>query len=228
MYKCIFFDLDHTLWDYEKNSEEALRDLHINFKLASYNIDFTLFHSTFREVNLKLWDLYDNGHITSDVIRKERFKQILNTFYVDDEQLSLKLSDHYLDICPDKGNLIPHAVEVLQYLASKYRLSIITNGFEEIQHRKLKAGNLSQFFDHIVTSQRSGHRKPAREIFEYALQFGQVAADDALMIGDNLLTDIAGARNASVDSVFLNRDSVSHQEVIKYEINCLSELYSIL
>jgi YjjG family noncanonical pyrimidine nucleotidase len=228
MYKCIFFDLDHTLWDYEKNSKEALHDIHGYFNLTAAGIDFNKFHLRFREVNLQLWNLYDTGQISSDVIRKERFKQILETFGIQNEVLAFDLSDHYLQICPDKGSLMPHALAVLNYLSSKYQLTIITNGFEEIQHRKLKAGNVSHFFDHIITSQKSGHKKPAKEIFEYALESNNILASQAIMIGDNLVTDIGGARSASIDTVFFNPDTILHQDEVKHEIKCLSELYSIL
>jgi len=228
MYRCIFFDLDHTLWDYETNAKEALYDIYIDFKLTEKEIDFDKFHLRFREVNLQLWDLYDNGRITSDVIRNERFKQILETFNVHDETLAHALSDQYLHICPSKGNLMPHALDTLNYLSSRYQLTIITNGFEEIQHRKLSAGKLDHFFNHVITSQRSGYRKPAKEIFEHALQSNGIHASQAVMIGDNLVTDMGGARNASIDTVFFNPDIIFHQDEVKHEIKCLSELCAIL
>jgi YjjG family noncanonical pyrimidine nucleotidase len=228
MYKNIFFDLDHTLWDYETNSKEALYDIHASFRLNDRGVVFDKFHSCFREVNIQLWDLYDTGKITSDVIRTERFKQILKTFEIGDDMLALNLSDHYLNICPDKSNLMPHTLDVLNYLSAKYKLTIVTNGFEEIQHRKLKAGNVGHFFNHIITSQKSGYRKPAKEIFEFALAVNNILPNEAIMIGDNLLTDIAGARNAFIDTVFYNPDNIVHNDEVKHEIKNLNELCSIL
>jgi putative hydrolase of the HAD superfamily len=228
MYRCVFFDLDHTLWDYERNSKETLHEIYGEFRLIEKDVDFDKFHFRFREVNLQLWDLYDRGVIGSEVIRKERFKQILETFNVHDDKLSQQLSDSYLQICPDKGNLMPHAMETLDYLSSRYNLTVITNGFDEIQHRKLASSNVVHFFDHIITSQRAGHKKPAREIFDYALQLNNIASSQAIMVGDNLTTDMGGARNATIDTVFFNHDGVRHNDVVKHEIRLLSELQGFL
>jgi putative hydrolase of the HAD superfamily len=228
MYKCIFFDLDHTLWDYETNSRETLQDLYVQYALQDLGVTVEGFQQRFREVNTQLWDLYDRGEIDSGVIRKERFKQILEHFHAYEVKLSQNLSDDYLECCPKKAALMPHAIDVLDYLSGKYNLTVVTNGFEEIQHMKLTSGNLHRYFDFMVTSQKAGYKKPAREIFEFALKSNSVAAEEALMIGDNLITDIGGARNASIDTTFYNPDNLSHNEVVKYEIKSLIELCDIL
>ncbi|HEU5289574.1 MAG TPA: YjjG family noncanonical pyrimidine nucleotidase [Cyclobacteriaceae bacterium] len=227
--KCIFFDLDHTLWDYETNSRETLQELFIGHSLPEKGVtDFERFHQEFKKVNAALWELYDTGRIGSEVIREERFKQILNAFQAYDKTLCDALSVEYLYECPKKGNLMPHAIEILQYLAANYKLSIITNGFEEIQNTKLTAGNLHQYFDHIITSQKAGHKKPAPEIFDYSLNKNGIRRHEAVMIGDNLLTDIKGARDASISHVFYNPEKVSHQEDVTLEIESLKELYGFL
>jgi YjjG family noncanonical pyrimidine nucleotidase len=224
-YKCIFFDLDHTLWDYETNSRETLQELYEKHTLHEKGVtDFKSFHSEFSRVNVALWELYDHGKIGSEVIRKERFKQILATFQLHDETLNRELSDEYLHVCPKKGNLMPNAIETLQYLEGKYKLSIITNGFEEIQNIKLSAANLHTYFDHIVTSQKAGHKKPALEIFDYTLKLNSVSSHEAIMVGDNLITDIGGARTASIATVFFNPDKIKHEEKVSIEINNLGEL----
>jgi putative hydrolase of the HAD superfamily len=224
-YTSIFFDLDHTLWDYEMNSQETLSELFEEYSLQEAGVtDFQSFHHHFKRVNNALWHLYDHGKIDSTVIRKERFKQILETFNIRNEKLTQDLSHQYLHTCPKKGNLIPQAVETLEYLASRYTLSIITNGFEEIQNVKLMAGNIHRFFSHIITSQMAGHKKPAREIFEYAMQKNNILADQVVMVGDNLVTDIAGARLASIDTVFFNPEGVQHDENVTLEITNLREL----
>ncbi|MBL7857825.1 MAG: YjjG family noncanonical pyrimidine nucleotidase [Cyclobacteriaceae bacterium] len=228
-YTCLFFDLDHTLWDYETNSLETLRELFVAHDLPGKGVaDFTSFHLRFKEVNKQLWELYDHGKITSEIIRKERFKQILKPFYVTDDRLSDVLSYEYLHECPKKSNLIPHAIETLEYLVGKYKMTVITNGFEEIQNTKLSSGNLHHFFDHVITSQKAGCKKPAREIFEFALNANAIQSDQAAMIGDNLITDIGGARNASVDTVFYNPDALEHAEEVTHEINTLQQLREIL
>jgi YjjG family noncanonical pyrimidine nucleotidase len=228
-YKCVFFDLDHTLWDYEANSRETLAELYTAYDLHSkgvFNLD--TFQQQFREVNTQLWDLFDRGIITSEVIRKERFKRILSYFHAYEEKLSQDLSVDYLYSCPKKANLIPHAVDVLEYLAGHYTMTVVTNGFEEIQNVKLTAGNLHRFFDHVITSQKAGCRKPSREIFEYAMNANSIKCCDAIMIGDNLITDIGGARGASIDTVFFNPEKISHTSEVSHEIFCLSELQKIL
>jgi len=228
-YKCIFFDLDHTLWDYETNSAETLVELYETHNLFSKGVPtISDFLNRFKRVNTDLWNLYDRGLIDSDVIRRERFKQILEPFNAYELKLSEDLSHEYLDICPRKGNLMPHAIEILTYLAQHYRLAVITNGFEEIQHQKLMAGNLRSYFDHIITSQKAGFKKPSREIFDCALQLNGITNIEAVMIGDNLITDIGGARNASIDAVFLNTEELVHNETLHFEIRSLEELRAIL
>jgi YjjG family noncanonical pyrimidine nucleotidase len=228
-YKCIFFDLDHTLWDYETNSMQTLQELFLHYKLESKGIRmFDEFFQTFRSVNLSLWDLYDTGKITSDVIRKDRFKQILDAFDAYDEELSDNLSTDYLKLCPSKCNVMPGALETLQYLSDQYRLTVVTNGFDEIQHIKLASGGMDKYFDHVITSQKAGHRKPSREIFDYALKLNGASHYEAIMICDNLITDIAGAKNASIDAVLFNPLRIVHDTEIHHEISDLQELRQIL
>ena len=228
-YCTVFFDLDHTLWDYETNSCATLTELHAHYNLHEKGItNVQAFLDQFRTVNNELWDLFDTGRIASDVIRKERFRRILGHFGVVDEKLDRELSADYLDQCPRKGQLMPYATEILDYLTGRYKLTVITNGFDEIQQLKLAAGNLHGYFDHIITSQKAGHRKPAREIFEFALQHNDTQCHEAIMIGDNLITDIGGARRANIDAVFFNSEQRSHNERLDFEINSLLELKRIL
>jgi putative hydrolase of the HAD superfamily len=228
-YKCIFFDLDHTLWDYETNSCNTLRELYASFGLQGLGlIDCNSFEQQFKRVNLQLWDLYDRGLIGSEVIREQRFKQILEHFSITDDKLIADLSVAYMDSCPKKGTLLPHALETLHYLSERYSMTVVTNGFEEIQHIKMTAGNLHHFFAHIVTSQKAGCKKPSRGIFDYALKANNVLPNEAIMIGDNLVTDIGGALNASIDSVFFNPERIAHEVTVKHEITSLAELQNIL
>jgi YjjG family noncanonical pyrimidine nucleotidase len=228
-YKCIFFDLDHTLWDYETNSREALNDLYTSFNLDEKGVtSFEAFFTKFREVNLALWDLYDHGLVTSDVIREERFKKIFAAFQLSDHKLSETISSQYLATCPLKCNVMPKAVETLEYLSKTYTLTVITNGFDEIQHLKLASGKIDHFFNHIITSQKAGHKKPAREIFEYAMQLNGIKASEAIMIGDNPVTDIGGARNASVDAILFNPEQIDYQIEIQHQIKALEELQQLL
>jgi len=228
-YCTVFFDLDHTLWDYESNSCATLAELYDVHDLKRRGVnEVQAFQDQFRLVNNELWDLFDTGKIASDVIRKERFKRILAHFAIVDEKLDRDLSAEYLDLCPRKAQLMPYAIEMLDYLSDRYRLTVITNGFDEIQHLKLAAGNITRYFDHIVTSQKAGHRKPARGIFDYALLQSNTACHEAIMIGDNLITDIGGARGAQIDTVFFNSEQREHEEIIDFEINSLIALKHFL
>jgi YjjG family noncanonical pyrimidine nucleotidase len=227
-YRCVLFDLDHTLWDYETNSREALSELHVQFGLDAREISERDFLLTFYKINNELWDLYDRGLLHRDVIRSQRFHQILVALGVDDYPLSLRLSEEYLERSPKKKNLMEGCKETLDYLVTKYPMVIVTNGFDDVQSMKLVASGIDHYFKGVVTSARAGHKKPAREIFEFALREHQVEPRDAIMVGDNLLTDIAGAKNASVATVFFNPNKIEHQTHVDFEIETLSQLKNFL
>ena len=228
-YKCVFFDLDHTLWDYETNSADTLRELFQERRLREKGIDsFSDFLNAFILVNTNLWDQYDTGKIHRDVIRYERFHKILLALGVDDYDLSLSLSNDYVSESPKKSALMPNAIEILEHLHAKYPLSVITNGFEEIQSTKLASSGITHYFKSVVTSARAGHKKPAKEIFEFALAESGFLPSEAIMIGDNVLTDMAGARNASIDTILFNPNKIAHTEKVNHEIYDLMELKDII
>ncbi len=229
-YKCVLFDLDHTLWDYETNCAEALHELYHSYQLKDFGVEtFEAFHSTFVSINTNLWDRYDKGEIHRDIIRFERFDRILKKMGVDNYTLSLQLSDDYINESPKKKNLMPGAKDMLDYLFhANYPLYIITNGFDEIQSTKLASSGIEKYFLEVVTSQKAGHKKPAKEIFHYALSKSGFTPHQAIMIGDNLITDIGGAKNAAIDAVYFNPHKTMHSENVHYEIQSLNQLLSIL
>lgn len=228
-YACVLFDLDHTLWDYETNSEDALRDLFTLYKLSEKGISsFSYFMETFRRVNRGLWEQYDRGHIGQDVIRQERFHRVFTQAGYEDYKASLQFSTDYLALLPLKSGLLPHAKDILQYLHGRYPMIVVTNGFEETQSAKMNSAGISHFFDHLVTSQRAGSKKPSRDIFDFSLNKAGFQPEEAVMIGDNLLTDIAGAKAAGVDTVYYNPEGLTHNETITFEIRSLKELKTIL
>jgi YjjG family noncanonical pyrimidine nucleotidase len=228
-YKCVLFDLDHTLWDYETNSKATLKVLFEEFQLQRKGItSFNYFFETFSRVNLGLWDLYDRGLIGQDVIRKERFHKVFAEAGLEDLALSLKFSSTYLQELPKGENVLPHTKETLAYLHNKYPMIIITNGFDEIQATKLYSAGIHGYFKNIVTSQRAGSKKPSKEIFEFALSEAGHQSADAIMIGDNLQTDIAGARGAGLDTVYFNPSGKPHEERVTFEITSLQDLRTLL
>jgi len=230
MYKHLFFDLDRTLWDFEKNSHEVLQELYHYYNLQHHGItsveDFII---RYKINNEKLWDLYRNNLIEKDSLRDERFRLTLNEYGVSDHDLAAKLGLDYILLCPKKTHLFPYVHFTLDYLKNKYKLHIITNGFDEVQHQKIEHNNLSHYFDQIITSEQVGYKKPNKEIFEFSLQKASAKASESLMIGDDLLADIYGAKNVGMHQVYFNPNFLPFKEdQCTYVINCISQLKQIL
>lgn len=230
-YKHIFFDLDHTLWDFEANSAETLQDLYEAFALSERGIpDFTSFHQTYASHNERLWERYRNGYISREDLRWKRMWHTLLDFKIGDQQLVQDFSNQYLQILPTKTHLFPDTIEILEYLKEKkYPIHLITNGFEETQHRKMHHSGISQYFTCIITSEGAGSLKPQPRIFEYALQQSNCLPADALMVGDALEVDILGAHNAGIHQVYFNPAKPATGEFQPtYSIQRLAELKHIL
>lgn len=229
-YKQIFFDLDHTLWDFEMNSRECLQDMFGEFSLQQRGIpDFGAFHQSYAGHNQRMWERFRKGYITREELRWKRLFHTLLDFRIGDQRLVRDLSVRYLELLPTKTHLFPDTVEVLDYLKAKgYPLHLITNGFEETQHLKLRHSGIGGYFTCIVTSESAGCLKPQREIFEHALNRSRCAANEAIMIGDTLEVDIEGARNAGIDQVYFNPAKPPKGIRPTYTIQRLSALRDIL
>jgi len=228
-YKHIFFDLDKTLWDFDKNAHETFSDIFNNYKLKEKGIpSLEDFLRIYTEHNLRLWSLYRNGEIEKQLLSYKRFDLTLNHFGINDTKLAKEIGADYIYFSPLKTNLFPHAIETLEYLKAKYHLHIITNGFEEVQFRKIKAAGLDKYFDQIITSEDAGCKKPDIKIFDYALTKADAKATESIMIGDDIEVDIIGARNAGIDQVYFNYNSSQHNEPLTHEINELKDLENFL
>ena len=205
-YKDLFFDLDHTIWDFELNSKETLWDLHLKYELEAKGINnFDEFYSIYSVHNHKLWDRYSKGFIKQEELRWKRIYLSLLDYKIADEALSKEMSVDYLTILPDKKNLFPYTIEILEYLKSKdYSMHLITNGFESVQFKKIKNSNLADYFTEVITSEASNSLKPNKEIFEYALKVSNANVETSIMIGDNQDADIQGGINAGMDTIFVN------------------------
>jgi putative hydrolase of the HAD superfamily len=228
-YKHLFFDLDHTLWDFDTNSQVVLHRLYDELKLQEYGIpSYEAFHKIYLSVNSQYWAKFHHGLLTKDQLRIGRFVETLRRFRIDDIPLATTLSTHYTDRSPFQTALFPGAIETLEYLAGKYEMHIITNGFEEIQGIKLKQSQLEPHFKHIFISEKVGYQKPQKEIFLHAMEITGASVDESLMIGDNMQTDIAGARSVDMDQVFFNPTGQKTRENATYEITELKQLRNIL
>ena len=227
-YKSIFIDLDRTLWDFEANAKDTFLEMYDKYNLKVISTDFETFHETYRKINKQLWEEYRNGNIKKEVLKYRRFELTLQEFGVNDTTLARNLGDDYVNLSSEKTKLFPDTHSVLAYLKTKYNLYIITNGFEEVQLKKIKNCHLDQYFHQIITSEKAGVQKPHADIFQYALQMASANADTSLMIGDDLEGDIKGARAQGMDQVFFNPNYMSHDEQCTYEIHALKELKEIL
>ena len=229
-YKHLFFDLDHTLWDFDANARATLEQLHLDLKLVDKGIhDFDLFYKNYLQHNEMLWKRYRNGQIRQDELRIKRMWLTLLDFQVADEDLSRQLNELFLQLLPTRTILFPDTIEVLQYLTDKgYQLHLITNGFETTQHAKLKHSGLHVFFKHVITSEGSESLKPQKEIFEYAFKKTGAKVNESLMIGDTLDVDILGAMNVGMDQVHVNYNNSEQDLQPTYTIKTLLELKNFL
>jgi len=229
-YKHLFFDLDHTLWDFNVNAKESLSELYEFFTLESRSVSpFEQFYSIYLNHNATLWERYEKGFITTEELKWRRMWRTLLDFKIADEKLAKDMSEYFLEVLPTKKKVFEYTYEILSYLTEKkYALHLITNGFEKTQRLKLKSSDLTKYFKTIVTSEISNSVKPKKEIFEYALNKAQGKIEECIMIGDNLNADILGAKNAGMDSIFVNHINTNCGEEPTYVIRYLKELESIL
>lgn len=206
VYKHLFFDLDHTLWDFETNAKLTLQDIYAKHKLHQIGItNFDEFFTKYSFYNEKLWDRYTKGFIKQDELRWKRIWLTLLDYKIANEVLAKQLSAEFLEVLPTKTALFSHTPELLEYLKAKgYLLHLITNGFESVQHAKLKHSKLSHYFTHVITSEGSNAIKPQKEIFEYALAKAQTTNTYSIMIGDNIEADILGATSAGLSTIYVN------------------------
>ena len=228
-YKHLFFDLDHTLWDFDANAKEALTDVYAEFNLAErYIAPFETFYERYLYHNKILWDRYHNGFITSEELKWKRMWRTLLDFKVGDETLSRGMSNSFLEILPTKKRIFEYTFEILDYLTNKgYALHLITNGFEKTQWSKLKNSGLDKYFDQVITSEASNSLKPKKEIFDFALVKANAIIEESIMLGDNLDADIRGAINAGMDTVFVNHINETTDLKPTYIIRHLKELENI-
>ena len=236
-YTHIFFDLDNTLWDFEENSYHALHAAFNHFEIQKQEIDFNQFFSAYSIHNKSLWEAYRQKKIVKNELKELRF---LKTF----AELGIagidanKMNEFYLSEMPGQQRLVEGAKDLLDYLKSKrYHLYIITNGFKEVQHKKLETSGIADYFQKIFISEEIKAPKPDRKIFEYAIKSANAPKQKSLMIGDNFEIDVKGALNFGIDAVFFstntfgdqqNMDMIKQKELNCYFVAALGELRNVL
>ena len=229
-YRHLFFDLDHTLWDFETNANHTLARLYADYDLARHGT-FSLaeFAQRYSEINHALWRLYQGGKIGQQQLREVRFVRTLTRLGVAEADVPAGLSARFNELLALGSAVFPHTHAVLDYLKNKgYHLHLITNGFEDVQHLKLASSGLTDYFEQVVTSEHSGCLKPDPRMFAHALARAGASAAESLMVGDNLECDVLGAYNAGIDQVYFNPDQRRHFAQITHEISSLDQLREFL
>lgn len=238
MYKNLFIDFDDTLYDTKGNANISLKEMFEYFHLDKYFPDYNKFHQSYWKTNVELWDQYAKGEIDRDYLILERFRRPLSEG-VDSNgkpfnptpEYCLKVSDVFLEFCSNKPGLVDGARELMDYLKQKgYKLFMCSNGFHEVQYKKLKSCGLLDLFDKIILSEDAGANKPSPVFFEYAFKETGATVSDTLMIGDNFSTDILGAKSVGLATMFFNRkpDTFTAPEPVEFEIHSLKEAIGLL
>lgn len=223
--KALFFDLDHTLWDFETNSAQAFKEL---FQVFQIRLPLADFLAVYVPNNINYWKLYREGKIDQETLRFERLKTVFDALhYPATDALIIDMSDAYIQTLPEYNTLFEGTIEMLTALKPHYALHVITNGFQDVQHFKMRNSGLLTFFETITDSASVGVKKPDPKIFEHALKMGGVAPWEALMIGDSLEADIEGALATGMHAVHFMPTVKKHSQYYK-EIENLSELDFLL
>ncbi len=186
------------------------------------------FVKIYKQINEECWDLYRQNLLSKEDLRSIRFQKTLEYFGIFEPVLAERLGLDYIENSPKRTKLIPHALEVLEYLNPKYHLHIITNGFEEVQHIKLRESGITPFFGEIITSEMAGAKKPDKKIFDLALSYANATPHESLYIGDDLIVDVEGGLNAGWNVAYYNPHKVKHSHQLFADVRCLSELMQVL
>jgi putative hydrolase of the HAD superfamily len=223
--KHIFFDLDHTIWDFDRNAQETLLELYEVYQLKNLGLHSAdLFIEKYTENNHRLWQQYHLGEITKERLREERFRKTFLELGIKPEHVPHQFEDDYVKISPTKTNLFAGAEKVLTYLQKKYELHIISNGFKETTLTKMDLSGLNPYFTNVIISEDVGVNKPNQKIFEHALAKANAIKDESIMIGDSLEADIRGAQDFGLKAIFFNPLNIEKPADVEWQIFHLEEL----
>lgn len=228
-YKNLFFDLDDTLWAFSRNARDTFEEIYCKHELDRYFDSFNQFYAIYKKRSAELWVEYGDGQITKEELNSQRFFFPFQSVGVNDEGLAKCFSDDFFAVITTKSGLMPYAKEVLEYLAPKYNLYILSNGFRELQSRKMRSAGIDNYFKKVVLSEDLGVMKPWPGIFHFALSATQSELRESLMIGDSWDADIVGANGVGMHQAFYNvmgRTDFAFRPT--YVVNDLKELMEIL
>ncbi|PLW93139.1 MAG: noncanonical pyrimidine nucleotidase, YjjG family [Marinilabiliales bacterium] len=229
-YTHIIFDLDRTLFDFERGAKEALKDLHSIYVAPHSEKSFEEFHTLYKVINNGLWDEYRRGLIQKEILRSKRFAMTLEELNIHKPDIAVQMGDMYVRITAEKAYLFPYTLEILEYLKSKYELAIMTNGFKEVQYPKLDRSGIRDYFKYIFISEEIGVNKPDIKIFNHAVETMNTSAEYCLMVGDDFAVDIEGAANAGIDQIYFNPalEEGKHELAPTFRIRKLKEMEDFL
>ena len=224
-YKHLFIDLDDTLWDIHQNSKECLEEIYNDYGYNNYYETFHDYYNVYMPSNHHLWGLYREGKIDKDELIVERFLVPVREFGIDDAVYAKNLSDDFLERTTLKTKLVDGTMDLLNYLKPKYQMHILSNGFREVQYKKIENSGLSPYFDKIILSDEIGINKPHAQFFTHALQKTNAAHSETIMIGDSWDADIVGAYNSNIDQLWFNPEG--HSPNVFTPTYCVKTLYEI-
>lgn len=221
----VFFDLDHTLWDFDKNSALAFEQL---FKTRDIQVKIEDFLEVYIPVNYNYWELYREDKVTKEDLRFGRLKDSFDLLKMETSTETINLlSVEYIDYLPTYNHLLDGSLEILEYLKPNYKLHIITNGFEEVQQKKLTNSGINEYFTSVTTSEEAGVKKPHAQIFKLALDKCSALPENSIMVGDNLLADIRGAQDFGIHSIYFDYYK-KNEKIDVTQIQTLNELKNYL
>ena len=218
----VFFDLDHTLWDFEKNSDLTFHKVFDKQQVQGNLQDFL---SVYKPLNREFWKLYREEKISKEALRYQRLKKAFDAInYSISDRLIDVVAEEYIEYLPHFNHLFEHTFEVLDYLKPKYQLHIITNGFEEIQTKKMQSSNIHHYFDKIITSESVGVKKPNPKVFEHAIQVANARIENSIMIGDSVEADIEGALQVGMKAIHCNFEG---EQIVPKNFKSITSLLEI-